>query len=278
MDDTRRAAAAAPAHYPFLFPPPRPTFAPAIMKPYLAEMIGTALLILLGNGVVANVVLAKTKGHGGGWIVITAGWACAVAVAVYAVGRVSGAHLNPAVTLALASLGGFDWAVVPGYVAAQLAGAALGATLVYLAYLVHWAPTADAATKLACYSTGAAVKHAPAAFVTEFIGTAVLLFGVLAFGRISSGAATGQEAWAAAVGTWFGPALVGLLVFAIGLSLGGPTGYAINPARDLGPRLAHALLPIAGKGGSDWGYAWIPVVAPLLGGLAGAQLFRLTGF
>jgi len=249
-----------------------------MMKSYLAELIGTALLILLGNGVVANVVLAKTKGHGGGWIVITAGWACAVAIAVYAVGRVSGAHLNPAVTLALASLGGFDWAVVPGYLAAQLAGATLGATLVYLAYLAHWAPTADAAAKLACYATGPAVRHAPAAFVTEFIGTAVLLFGVLAFGRISSGAATGQEAWAAAVGTWFGPALVGLLVFALGLSLGGPTGYAINPARDLGPRLAHAWLPIAGKGGSDWGYAWIPVVAPLLGGLAGAQLFRRTGF
>lgn len=249
-----------------------------MMKPYLAEMIGTALLILLGNGVVANVVLAKTKGHGGGWIVITAGWACAVAIAVYAVGRVSGAHLNPAVTLALASLGGFDWAVVPGYVAAQLAGAILGAALVYLAYLAHWEPTGEPAAKLACYSTGPAVRNLPAAFVTEFIGTAVLLFGVLAFGRISSGAATGQEAWTAAVGTWFGPALVGGLVFALGLSLGGPTGYAINPARDLGPRLAHALLPIAGKGGSDWGYAWIPVVAPILGGLAGAQLFRLTGF
>ncbi|HVT73642.1 MAG TPA: MIP/aquaporin family protein [Lacunisphaera sp.] len=247
------------------------------MKPYLAEMIGTALLILFGNGVVANVVLARTKGNGGGWIVITAGWAFAVAIAVYAVGRISGAHLNPAVTLALAGIGGFDWQMVPGYLLAQTAGAALGAALVYLAYLPHWAPTEDPGAKLACFSTGPAVRNLGAAFVTEFLGTAVLLFVVLAFGRVGAGAASGQEAWAAAVGTWVGPALVGLLVFAIGLSLGGPTGYAINPARDFGPRLAHALLPIPGKGGSDWTYAWIPIVAPILGGVAGAQLFRLTG-
>lgn len=247
------------------------------MKPYLAEMIGTALLILFGNGVVANVVLARTKGNGGGWIVITAGWAFGVAIAVYAVGRISGAHLNPAVTLALAGIGGFDWHLVPGYLLAQTAGAALGATLVYFAYLPHWGPTEDPATKLACFSTGPAVRNLGAAFVTEFLGTAILLFVVLAFGRVGAGAVSGQEAWAAAVGTWFGPALVGLLVFAIGLSLGGPTGYAINPARDFGPRLAHALLPIPGKGASDWSYAWVPVVAPILGGIAGAQLFRLTG-
>jgi len=247
------------------------------MKPYLAELIGTALLILLGNGVVANVVLARTKGNGGGWIVITAGWAFAVACAVYAVGRISGAHLNPAVTMALASIGGFSWSLVPGYLLAQLLGAMLGAALVYLAYLAHWQPTADQGAKLACFSTGPAIRDLRAAVTTEFIGTAVLVFGVLAFGRVSTGAATGQEAWAAAVGTWFGPALVGMLVFAIGLSLGGPTGYAINPARDLGPRLAHAFLPIAGKGGSDWSYAWVPIVAPILGGLAGAQLFQLTG-
>jgi glycerol uptake facilitator protein len=247
------------------------------MKPYLAELIGTALLILLGNGVVANVVLAKTKGNGGGWIVITAGWAFAVAFAVYAVGRISGAHLNPAVTLALASIGGFSWQLVPGYILAQLVGAMLGAALVYLAYLAHWPVTADPDAKLACFSTGPAIRNFGAAVTTEFIGSAVLVFGALAFGRVGAGAATGQEAWAATVGTWFGPALIGLLVFAIGLSLGGPTGYAINPARDLGPRIAHAVLPIAGKGGSDWSYAWVPVVAPILGAVAGAQLFQFTG-
>lgn len=247
------------------------------MKPYLAELIGTALLILFGNGVVANVVLAKTKGNGGGWIVITAGWAFAVTLAVYVVGRVSGAHLNPAVTLALASIGSFDWQLVPGYIVAQMAGALIGATLVYLAYYAHWQPTEDQGAKLACFSTGPAIRNFKAATITEFIGTAALVFGALAFGRISTGAASGQEAWAAAVGTWFGPPLVGLLVFAIGLSLGGPTGYAINPARDLGPRIAHALLPIPGKGSSDWAYALVPVAAPILGALAGAQLFRITG-
>lgn len=244
------------------------------MNPYLAEVIGTALLILFGNGVVANVVLARTKGNGAGWICITAGWAFAVAIAVFTVGRVSGAHLNPAVSIALASIRSFGWNLVPGYIAAQMAGAFIGATLVYLTYLAHWEPTADAGAKLACYSTGPAIRKMVPAFITEFIGTAALLFGVLAFGRIVAGAATEQASWAAAVNLWFGPALVGLLVFGIGLSLGGPTGYAINPARDLGPRLAHALLPIAGKGGSDWGYAWIPVVAPILGGIAGAQLFK----
>jgi glycerol uptake facilitator protein len=247
------------------------------MKPYLAELIGTALLILFGNGVVANVVLAKTKGNGGGWIVITAGWAFAVTLAVYVVGRVSGAHLNPAVTLALASIGSFDWRLVPGYILAQMTGAMIGAALVYLAYLAHWQPTEDKGAKLACFCTGPAIRNFKAAVITEFIGTTALVFGALAFGRISTGAATGQEAWAAAVGTWVGPALVGLLVFAIGLSLGGPTGYAINPARDLGPRLAHAILPIPGKGDSDWKYAWVPVLAPILGALAGAQLFKITG-
>lgn len=247
------------------------------MKPYVAEFIGTALLVLFGNGVVANVVLAKTKGNGGGWIAITAGWAFAVAFAVYVVGRVSGAHLNPAVTLGLASIGSFEWSLVPGYILAQMAGAMFGAVLVYLAYLAHWQPTTDQGTKLACFATGPAIRNFGAAITTEVIGTAALVFGALALGRVSAGAATGQEAWAGAVGTWFGPALVGLLVFAIGLSLGGPTGYAINPARDLGPRLAHALLPISGKGSSDWSYAWVPVIAPIIGGLVGAQLFKFSG-
>lgn len=247
------------------------------MNPYLAEGVGTALLILFGNGVVANMVLARSKGGGGGWVCITVGWACAVTIAVYAVGRVSGAHLNPAVSVALASIGGFDWALVPGYVAAQLAGAFVGAVLVFLAYLAHWEGTADAGAKRACFATAPAVRRTGPAFLTEVIGTAALVFAVLAFGRVAAGAATDQAAWTAAVGLWFGPALVGLLVLAIGLSLGGPTGYAINPARDLGPRLAHAVLPIPGKGDSDWGYAWVPVVAPIVGGVAGAQLFRLLG-
>ncbi len=245
------------------------------MNVYLAEVIGTALLVLFGNGVVANIVLAKTKGNGAGWICITAGWAFAVAIGVFVAGRVSGAHLNPAVSVALASIGSFKWALVPGYIAAQMAGAIIGAILVYVSYLAHWEPTTDAGAKLACFSTGPAIRKFTPAFITEFIGTAALIFGVLAFGRVMAGAATDQAAWAATVNLWFGPALVGLLVFALGLSLGGPTGYAINPARDLGPRIAHALLPIAGKGSSDWEYAWVPVIAPLLGGVVGAQLFNL---
>lgn len=245
------------------------------MNVYLAEFVGTALLVLFGNGVVANIVLAKTKGSGGGWICITAGWAFAVAIAVFAVGRVSGAHLNPAVTIALASIGSFGWNLVPGYVAAQMAGAILGAVLVYLAYLAHWELTPDGGSKLACFSTAPAVRKNGPAIITEFIGTGALVFCVLAFGRVIAGAPTDQAAWAATVNMWFGPALVGLLVFGIGLSLGGPTGYAINPARDLGPRIAHALLPIAGKGGSDWNYAWVPVIAPIVGGVVGAQLFKL---
>lgn len=244
------------------------------MNPYIAEIIGTALLVLFGNGVVANVLLARSKGHGGGWIVITAGWACGVAIAVYAVGRVSGAHINPAVTLALASTGGFSWSLVPGYIVAQMAGGVLGSVLVFLSYYAHWGVSDDPAAKLACHCTAPAVRRFGPAFVTEFIGTAVLLFGVLAFGRVALGAPDGNGAWVAAVGTWFGPALIGILVFALGLSLGGPTGYAINPARDLGPRIAHALLPIPGKGSSDWAYAWVPVVAPLAGGVAGAQFFQ----
>lgn len=244
------------------------------MNVYLAEVIGTALLVLFGNGVVANIVLAKSKGNGGGWISITAGWAFGVAIAVFVVGRVSGAHLNPAVSVALASIGSFSWSLVPGYIVAQLVGAMLGAVLVYLSYLAHWEPTQDAGLKLACFSTGPAVRRFGPAFITELIGTATLVFGVLAFGRVMAGAATDQAAWAATVNLWFGPVLVGLIVFALGLSLGGPTGYAINPARDLGPRIAHALLPIPGKGTSDWEYAWVPVVAPLVGGVVGAQLFK----
>lgn len=245
------------------------------MHPYFAEFVGTALLILFGNGAVANVLLAKSKGQNGGWIVITLGWGLAVALAVYAVGRISGAHINPAVTVSLASIGAFEWASVPGYVGAQIAGAFTGSILVYLTYYAHWEETEDAGLILACHSTSPAIRRNGPAFMTEFIGTAVLLFGVLAIGKIALGADTTQQAWAVAVGTWLGPMTVGILVLAIGLSLGGPTGYAINPARDLGPRIAHAILPIKGKSGSDWAYAWVPIVAPILGGIVGAQLFLL---
>lgn len=239
------------------------------MTPFVAELLGTALLILLGDGVVANVVLARTKGHGSGWIVITAGWAMAVTVAVYAVGTVSGGHLNPAVTLAMLSLGKIEAATAGSYILAQMLGAVLGAVLVYLAYLPHWKATDDAAGKLAVFSTGPAIRHTPANLITEIIGTMVLVLGALALPRPENlDAATGFS-------TGLGPLLVGLLVFAIGLSLGGPTGYAINPARDLGPRIAHFLLPIPGKGSSDWGYAWIPVIGPVIGGLLGAFLFRV---
>ena len=248
------------------------------MNPYLAEIIGTALLILLGNGAVATFVLKGSKGQVGGWVAITVGWALGVAFAVYTVGHISGAHINPAVTLALASIGAFPWEQVPGYMAAQVLGAGIGAALVYLAYLVHWKPTKDAGAKRACFCTEPAIRKFGPACITEFIGTAVLLFGVLAIGNISAGVESPNAAWTAAVSSYFGPLLVGLLVLAIGLSLGGPTGYAINPARDLGPRIAHSLLPIAGKGSSDWPYAWVPIVAPLLGGIAGAQLFNFLNF
>lgn len=252
------------------------------MNPYLAEFIGTAILILLGNGVVANVVLKHSKGQNGGWMVITTGWGLAVALAVYSVGRISGAHINPAVTLALASIGDFAWSQVPGYVLAQIAGAATGATLVWLAYLAHWEETDDKVGKLACFSTVPAIRKTGPAFLTELIGSAFLVFGVLSIGQIGAGVPAAElealgnvaPSLAGVVATWWSPLIVGLLVLAIGLSLGGPTGYAINPARDLGPRIAHQLLPIAGKGGSDWQYAWVPIVSPLIGGVLGAFLYR----
>jgi glycerol uptake facilitator protein len=211
--------------------------------------------------------------------VITTGWRIAVAMAVYAVGRVSGAHLNPAVTIALAAIGSFPWAQVPGYVAAQMVGAFAGAVLVWLMYLPHWRVTTDPATKLAVFATGPAIRSTAANCIGEIIGTAVLMFGILA---IAANAQTlskpGDVDLSFVFSRGLQPLLVGVLVLGIGVSLGGPTGYAINPARDLGPRLAHALLPIAGKGSSDWGYSWIPVVAPIVGGLAGAGLYSMVGF
>jgi glycerol uptake facilitator protein len=237
---------------------------------FVAEMVGTGILILFGDGVVAAVLLNHSKAQNGGWIVITMGWGLAVAIAVYAVAQFSGAHINPAVTLGLAiSDQGVEWSDVPLYLLGQFAGAFIGATLVYLAYLPHWAETEDPGLKLAVFSTGPAIRKTGANVTTEVIGTAALLIGVLAIGYPLEGSPT-----ASAAGAGLTPLLVGFLVLAIGLSLGGPTGYAINPARDLGPRIAHAVLPIAGKGDSDWNYAWIPVVGPIVGGTVGALLFK----
>lgn len=249
------------------------------MNVYLAEIVGTFILILLGNGAVANVVLNKSKANGGGWIVITTGWGLAVAFAVYAVGRISGAHINPAVTVALASVNNFSWSLVPGYIAAQTFGAFLGAVTVYLTFLAHYEATTDKAAILATFSTGPAIRRRVPNFITEVVGTAMLVFGVLAIGAVAKGIEpiNLQESLQIGFGTWFGPMLVGILVLSIGLSLGGPTGYAINPARDLGPRIAHAILPIPTKGTSDWSYSWIPIIAPLVGGVLGAQLFVLLG-
>ena len=238
------------------------------MSPFLAEVLGTMLLIILGDGVVANVVLTQTKGQNSGWIVITAGWAFAVTVAVYAVGTFSGAHLNPAVTIGLASIGKFPWASVPAYVVAQMLGAFLGAVIVWLAYLPHWSVTESQPAKLAVFCTAPAIRNPVSNLITEAIGTAVLVLGVLAI--LTPKNLNPDYGW----NVGLGPALVGIIVWAIGLSLGGPTGYAINPARDLGPRIAHALLPIRGKGGSDWSYAWIPVAGPILGGLIAAFLYK----
>jgi glycerol uptake facilitator protein len=231
-----------------------------------AEVIGTALLVLLGNGVVAAVLLHSSKAQNSGWIVITFGWGMAVMVAVYVVGQYSGAQLNPAVTLGLAirgtAHGGIKWSQVPEYWSAEFVGAFIGAALVWVAYYVHWEPTEDAGAKLACFSTGPAIRNTTANLLTEIIGTFVLVLGILG---IVANKALGV--------TDLAPLIIGLLIFAIGLSLGGPTGYAINPARDLGPRIMHAILPIAGKGSSDWSYAWIPVAGPLIGGALAALAY-----
>jgi len=224
------------------------------------------ILIILGDGVVAGVLLRNSKAENSGWIVITFGWGLAVAVAVYCVFQFSGAFINPAVTLAFAAVGQLDWAVVPGFIIAQFLGAFVGAVIVWLAYLPHWEETEDEGLKLGVFCTAPAIYNTPANIITEIIGTFVLVFGI--FGIVANAGSVGGGA-AAVIGTGLNPLLVGLLVVGIGLSLGGPTGYAINPARDLGPRIAHAVLPIAGKGGNDWGYAWIPVVGPIIGGILG---------
>lgn len=253
------------------------------MHPIAAEILGTAVLILFGGGVVANVVLNGTKGHRSGWIVITWGWAMGVFVAVFIAGQFSGAHINPAVTLGLATAGLFDWALVIPYSLAQVVGAFLGAVLVWIAYRDHFARTNDPVLKLAVFSTAPEVRNPVSNILTETIATFILVFAVLYISDPGFVTASGDfleaiEINGEEVGFGLGSlsALpVGLLVLGIGLALGGPTGYAINPARDLGPRLAHAALPIPGKGGSDWRYAWIPVVAPLLGALVAATLFLI---
>lgn len=242
------------------------------MSPFIGEVIGTLLLILLGDGVVANVVLSKTKGSNSGWVVITWAWGLAVFVGAYSVAAVSGAHLNPAVTIGLAVAGSFSWGDVPAYIIAQMIGAFIGAVLVFLHHYPHWAETKDAGAKLAVFSTGPAIRNTLWNLVSEIIGTFVLMFGILSI----KGAVMQSETGAAVpinLGA-LGILPVGLLVVVIGMALGGTTGYAINPARDLGPRIAHFLLPIPGKGDSDWGYSWIPVVGPIIGAVIAALLAR----
>ncbi len=230
------------------------------MSSFMSELVGTAILILLGNGVVANVVLNQTKGHSSGWIVITFGWAMAVFVAVFIAAPGSGAHLNPAVTIALAVGNKFEWSLVPIYITAQFAGAMIGSFLVWLAYKPHFDASADAGGKMAVFCTSPAIRNPLANITTEIIGTFVLVFAALNI--------NGKFEYLGSV-----DALpVALIVLAIGLSLGGPTGYAINPARDLGPRIVHALLPISGKSKNDWGYAWIPLIGPVAGGILAVLL------
>ncbi|WP_069130621.1 MIP/aquaporin family protein [Rhodohalobacter halophilus] len=251
------------------------------MSPYIAEIIGTAILMLLGNGVVANVLLKDSKGNGGGWITITWGWGIAVFTAVYVVGQYSGAHINPAVTLGLAFGGLFEWAHVPFYIGAQLIGAAIGALLVWLTYKDHYAKEEDADLILATHCTAPAIRKYPSNVMTEAIGTLMLVFGVFYLtspGFIDLNGELLEVIVIDGVEVGFGlgslSALpVGLLVLGIGLSLGGPTGYAINPARDLGPRIMHALLPIPGKRDSDWAYSWVPIVGPIIGAAIAAGLF-----
>lgn len=231
------------------------------MPEFLAELIGTMILVILGGGVVGGVVLKKSKAEGAGWVLITIGWGLGVTMGVYAVGSFTGAHINPAVTLGFAAAGEFPWSKVPMYVSAQMVGAFIGAGIVFLNYLPHWRETKDQGAKLAVFSTDPAIRSPFSNLVSEIIGTFILLMGLMFIGanEFTEG---------------LNPLIVGLLIVAIGMSLGGATGYAINPARDLGPRIAHALLPIPGKGGSDWKYSWVPIVGPIIGGVYGAVFYK----
>jgi glycerol uptake facilitator protein len=234
------------------------------MSPFIGEFIGTMLLIIMGDGVVANVVLNKTKGNNAGWIVITFGWAIAVFLGVYVSTSLGGSgHLNPAVTIAMVAFNNFDSTLLPTYILAQFAGAITGAIIVWLAYKQHFDSTDDKDGKLAVFCNAPAIRGYGYNLITEIIGTFVLVFGAMAMSKPAS-----------TLGT-LDALPVGLLILGIGLSLGGPTGYAINPARDLGPRIAHFILPIKNKRDSDWGYSWIPVVGPIIGGLFAAYLFKL---
>ncbi len=231
------------------------------MSNFLAELIGTAILVLFGDGVVAGVVLKKSKAENSGWIVITLAWGLGVTLAIFAIGSFSGAHINPAVTLGMALHNELPWSEVPFYLSGQLAGGMLGACLVWLHYLPHWKITDDQQAKLGVFATIPAVRSIWSNLLSEVLGTFILVLGLLFIGanEFTEG---------------LNPLIVGFLIVAIGLSMGGTTGYAINPARDLGPRIAHALLPIHGKGKSDWGYSWVPVVGPLLGGSFGAVFYE----
>ena len=243
------------------------------MNIYLAELVGTALLVLLGNGVVANVVLHQSKASGAGWLAIATGWGLAVYVAVLCVGQFSGAHINPAVTVGLALAGRFGWALAPGYIAAQMAGAFLGAIIVYLHFSQHYHVTKDADTKLATFCTAPAIRGPLVNSYCELVGTFVLVYAVLLMSDPSFATADLGEV-TIGLGS-IGAVRVGLIVFSLVLCLGGTTGYALNPARDLGPRIAHALLPVPGKRDSDWGYAPVPIIGPLMGGAAAALFYSL---
>ncbi|MGN7989392.1 MIP/aquaporin family protein [Pedobacter sp. 22226] len=242
------------------------------MNVYLAEFIGTALMMLLGNGVVANVVLKGTKGHNSGWIVITTAWALAVFVGVVVAGPYSGAHLNPVVTLGLAIGKGFSWALVPYYILAQMAGAITGSFLVWIMYKDHFDATDDAGLKAAPFATAPAIRNKSSNLASEIIGTFVLIFVIFYFTDASMG--TKETVTPIGLGS-MGAIPVAFLVWVIGLALGGTTGYAINPARDLGPRIIHSLIPMKGKGSSDWSYAWIPIVGPIVGSVLAAVVFLL---
>mgnify|MGYP000849935941 CR=1 FL=1 len=239
------------------------------MNAAVAEFLGTFLLILLGNGVVANVLLNKTKGFDSGWLVITTGWGLAVFTGVVVAGPYSGAHLNPAVTLGLAIAQEFAWQDVPSFMIAQLAGAFLGAAIVWILYIDHYKATDDASKVLATFSTSPAINNPRNNVISEIIGTFVLVLVVF---YISGAELLGTSTTPIGLGS-VGALPVAFLVWCIGLGLGGPTGYAINPARDLGPRLAHWVLPISTKGASDWTYAWVPVIGPLCGGALAALLY-----
>lgn len=232
------------------------------MSPFMGELIGTLVLILLGNGVVAGTLLKKSKAQNSGWVAITLGWGLAVTFAIYIVDNISGAHLNPAVTIAFACIGLFPWSEVPSYIGAQLMGAFLGSIFVWLQYFPHWKETKNQEIILSVFSTSPAITSWPSNLLSEIIGTAVFVFSILAMShnKVTDGLL---------------PIIIGALIVSIGLSLGGTTGFALNPARDFGPRLAHQILPICNKGSSDWGYAWIPIIGSTIGGIIGAICFQL---